>query len=154
LTGAGVAWGYSELVLRRSAAASSASPAASMLAGARFGALLWLAVAPVTLVGALLPGTGFARRYETLEVIIAVVLALAGGAVLGDRLAGTWRARAAGALSGLLLTVAMAGPVPIANGGRAVRIFLAVLPVCGVAGAVLGLLQVSRRRRSGIQNGG
>lgn len=145
LTGTAIAWGYGELVLRRAlTAGAGATP--SVYAGARFGALLWLSVAPVTLVCALLPGTGFARRYESLEVVIAIVLALAGGALLGDRLAGTRRARLAGAAGALALTLAMGGPVPIANGGRALRIFLAVLPVCVGAGAVLGLTATSRAR--------
>ena len=44
--------------------------------GARFGALLWLAVVPVTLVDALLRTTGVAPRYELFAVTVAVVLAI------------------------------------------------------------------------------
>ncbi|HJU65303.1 MAG TPA: hypothetical protein VJ596_06470 [Gemmatimonadaceae bacterium] len=138
LAGTAIAWGYGEMVVRQRPSIGATSAAASLRAGARFGALLWLAVAPVTLVCAMFPGRGFVRRYEMLEVIVAVVLALAGGAVLGHHLAGTWRARIAGAASALLLTVTMAGPVPIENSARALGIFLAVLPACVVAGALLG----------------
>jgi hypothetical protein len=53
---------------------------ASITSGAQFGALLWFAVTPVTLVDAVLRALGFANRYEIVEVVVAVALALAGGA--------------------------------------------------------------------------
>jgi hypothetical protein len=49
----------------------------------------------------------------------------------------TRRASIAGASATLLLTIAMAGPVPIGRSLRALGIFLAVLPVAVVGGAIL-----------------
>lgn len=108
--------------------------------GARYGALLWLAVAPVSLADALLRAAGIARRYDPLADIVAVLLALAGGWILGHRIGGTRRAAMWGALATLLLTCAMGGPVPIARNGRTLGIWLAVLPACVVAGSTLGVL--------------
>ena len=108
-------------------------------AGLRFGALLWLAVVPVTLADTVLRLAGIARRFELLAVAVAIGLAVGSGLLLGSRLAGTRRAMIAGAAATLLLTVAMAGPVPLPNGRRAVAIFLSILPACMTAGLVLGL---------------
>ena len=110
----------------------------AMQLGARYGAHLWLAVAPVSLADALLRAGGVARRYDPLADIVAVLLALAGGWTLGHRVRGTRRAAVWGALATLLLTCAMGGPVPIARNVRALGIWLAVLPACVVAGSTLG----------------
>ncbi len=111
---------------------------ASITSGAQFGALLWFAVTPVTLVDAVLRALGFANRYEIVEVVVAVALALAGGAFLGQWRARRRRAIISGAAAALVLTMAMAGPVPIARNARALGIFLAVLPAALISGAVLG----------------
>ena len=111
-----------------------------MYLGARYGALLWLAVVPVSLADAVLRAAGIARRYDPLADIVAVLLALAGGWILGHRIGRTRRAAVWGALATLLLTCAMGGPVPIARNLRAFGIWLAVLPACVVAGSALGVL--------------
>ena len=144
LTSAAVAglvagWAFVELGFGRAPADQPRSWSASAAAGLRFGALLWLAVVPVTLADTALRLAGVAPRFELLAVVVAVCLALTGGALLGWRLGGTRRAMAAGAAATLLLTIAMAGPVPLPNGRRAVAIFLAVLPACMTAGLILGL---------------
>ena len=131
----------------------------ALLRGAIYGALLWLAVAPVSLADALLRAAGIARRYVPLADIVAVLLALAGGSSLGHRLGRTRRAAMWGALATLLLTCAMGGPVPITRDSRAFGIWLAVLPACTVAGGTLGVLltwwacrasQSSRSSRSAL----
>jgi hypothetical protein len=66
-------------------------------AGLRFGALLWLAVVPVTLADTALRLAGIAPRFELLAVAIAIGLAVGGGLILGSRFAGTRRAMIAGA---------------------------------------------------------
>ncbi|HJU89844.1 MAG TPA: hypothetical protein VJ672_10655 [Gemmatimonadaceae bacterium] len=116
-------------------------------AGARYGALLWLAVVPVTLVDTVLRLTGFTDFAELGAVAIAVTLAIGAGALLGDRRVGSNRARIAGAAATLMLTIAMAGPVPLPNGARAIGIFLAVLPACIVAGVVLAVIVRETRAR-------
>jgi hypothetical protein len=127
LAGAVAGWAYTELGFDARAAS-----------GARFGALLWLAVVPVTLADALLRMLGIAPRYEIVAVIVAVVLALGGGALLGWRRTRRWRAAVAGAAATMLLTMAMAGPVPVGRSVRALAIFLALLPTAIVGGVVLG----------------
>jgi len=106
---------------------------------ALFGALLWLAVAPVTAADALLRATGIAPRYELLAVAVAIVLAVVGGAALGWILAHRRRAAIAAGVAGLLLVVAMAGPVPVGRSPRARNIFLAVFPAAILGGISLGL---------------
>jgi hypothetical protein len=139
LAGAAAGWAYTELGF--DARASRARTALGRVAvGASFGALLWFAVVPVTLADALLRAVGLAPRYELLAVAVAVVLALAGGGILGWWLGHSRRAAVAGASAAMLLTVAMAGPVPVGRSVRALAIFLAVLPVAAVGGATLGAL--------------
>lgn len=122
------------------------------VAGMRFGALLWLSVAPVTLVDALVRPI-LLRRFEWLEVVVAIAMAIAGGALLGHWRGGTRRAVLAGAAAAVMLTVAMAGPVPIGNGLRALKIFLAVFPACLAAGLVLGLTVRLLSRSSLLETG-
>jgi hypothetical protein len=129
LAGCAAGWAFAEFGI-------DATP----LAGFRFGVLLWLAVAPVTFVDTVLRLTGIARRFELVAVAVAVGLAIAAGVLLGTRFGRTPRAKVAGGAATLLLTVAMAGPVPLPNGRRAVAIFLAVLPACATAGLLLGAL--------------
>ncbi|HSE52751.1 MAG TPA: hypothetical protein VLB00_11240 [Gemmatimonadales bacterium] len=139
LAGLAAGWAFVELGFGRAPAGPSRSWAADAAAGLRFGALLWLAVVPVTLADTVLRLTGFAPRFELLAVVVAVCLAITVGALLGSRLGRTRRAMVAGAAATLLLTIAMAGPVPLPNGRRAVAIFLSVLPACMTAGLILGL---------------
>ena len=118
----------------------STSPWRATALGAGFGGLLWLLVAPVTLIDMVLRRSGIREQSEFIEVAVAVTLAIAAGGAFAWWRTRRWRATIAGALATLLLTVAMAGPVPIGNGARAVRIFLAVLPVAVLAGGVLAVV--------------
>jgi hypothetical protein len=111
--------------------------------GAGFGALLWLAVTPVTGADALLRAAGLAAEDELIAVAIAVVLALTGGATLGWMVTRRFRGALAGAAAGILLTIAMAGPVPVGRSPRALRIFLAVLPAAVLGGIALSLFSPS-----------
>jgi hypothetical protein len=113
--------------------------------GARYGALLWLAVAPVSLVDMALRVTGFAQRYELRAVAIAVTLAISGGLVLARRIRRTRGAAIATAAATLLLICAMAGPVPIGRNGRAFGIWLVVL-TASVAGGTLMAFIANRWR--------
>lgn len=153
VAGLAAGWAFVELGFDRGSADQPRSWAADAVAGIRFGALLWLAVVPVTLADTALRLVGIAPRFELVAVVVAVCLAITGGALLGSRLGGTRRAMVAGAAATLLLTIAMAGPVPLPNGRRAVAIFLSVLPACMIAGLILGLVIrifgfLAHRRRS------
>lgn len=111
--------------------------------GAGFGALLWLAVTPVTVADALLRAAGLASEDELVAVAVAVILALAGGGTLGWLITRRFRGALAGAAAGILLTIAMAGPVPVGRSTRALRIFLAVFPAAVLGGIALSLISPS-----------
>lgn len=141
-TGAIAAWTYTELYpeLR------SATMRTALRGGARYGALLWLAVSPVTAVDAGLRIAGLLPRFELVGVAVAVIGALAMGAFLGWRRTATRRGMIAGAAAVLALTIAMAGPVPIGNSPRAFAIFLSVLPAAAIGGGlVAGAISVLRK---------
>lgn len=119
-----------------------------MRAGARYGALLWLAVAPVTLVDSALRLLGVPRALELVNVALAVLVAIAMGGWIGWRRRHVLRDAALGAGVTLLLVIAMAGPVPLPNGPRAMGIFVSVLPAAILAGVVLALsLRVAEQQR-------
>lgn len=136
LAGAVAGWALVELY---PAYARSSAPGAATL-GARLGGVLWLLVAPVTAADALLRATGVAPRFELVAVGVALILAAGGGAAFGWHRTHRRRGVISGGLATLMLTVAMAGPVPVARSPRAFGIFLAVLPAAVVGGALLALL--------------
>jgi hypothetical protein len=111
--------------------------------GAGFGGLLWLSVTPVTGGDVLLRVAGIAPRLELLAVAVAVLLASAGGGTLGWLITRRTRGAVAGAVAGLLLTIAMAGPVPVGRSVRAINIFLAVLPAAVLGGIALAVVSPS-----------
>lgn len=139
LVGAVVGWFYAELMGDEPRPLAAETARASL-----FGALLWLAVAPVTLVDAML---ALPRHLEYVAVAIAVVLALLAGGLWGRLRTRRWRGTIAGAAATMALTMAMAGPVPIRKSVWALGIWLAVLPASVVAGALLGLILSLTRRR-------
>lgn len=117
--------------------ASSAAGAAAV--GARFGAVLWLLVAPVSAADALLRALGIAPRLELVAVGVALVLAISAGLAFGWHRTHRWRGMIAGAAATMALTVAMAGPVPVGRSPRAFGIFLAVLPAAMLGGTLLAV---------------
>jgi hypothetical protein len=139
-TGAVVGWAFAEWY------PLADEVVATVIKGATFGALLWLAVTPVSLVDAVLRSVGFLPRYELAGIAIAVVLAITAGALWGWRSTRHKRGAVAVAAATLALTLAMGGPVPIGRSIWAFGIFLAVLPACVVAGAILGSGVAIKRR--------
>src|SRR4030095_8332255 len=61
----------------------TATPSKAAALGALLGASLWFLVAPVSVLWAILRTLGMAPRYEAVEVIFAVALAIVTGAVFG-----------------------------------------------------------------------
>lgn len=139
IAGAGAGWAFAESYPE----AIRTRTTRGVGAGARFGAFLWLAVAPVTGADASLRAAGLSARYELLAVVIAVAVAIAGGAALGWLITRRFRGGLAGAAAGLLLTIAMAGPVPVGRSLRAFHIFLAVFPAAVLGGIALSLFSPS-----------
>ncbi|MEX2110188.1 MAG: hypothetical protein WD802_06275 [Gemmatimonadaceae bacterium] len=139
IAGAGAGWAFAEFYPE----AVRTRTRRSATVGARFGATLWLVVAPVTAADAFLRAVGIAPRYELFAVGVALTLAVAGGATLGWVITNRVRGAVAGAVAALLLVFAMAGPVPVGRSMRAFNIFLAVLPVALLGGTALGLFSPS-----------
>lgn len=136
LAGAGAGLAFAELFSE----GGLSSSLRRMQRGALFGALLWVIVAPVSIADAVLRYTGIAPRMELLAVGVAVVLAVTVGGILGWVRTHNRRGVIVGAVATMLLVMAMAGPVPIGRGGRAVGIFLAVLPAAIIGGALMALV--------------
>jgi hypothetical protein len=142
LAGAVAGWAFSELYPEQPDVKSS------MAAGAKYGALLWLAVTPVSVADAILRAIGFLPRYELVGVAVAVIIAVAMGARWGWSRTRRKRGMVACAAATLALTVAMAGPVPIGRNIWAFGIFLAVFPASIVAGTILGASVALGRRHT------
>src|SRR5205823_4372200 len=85
-----------------------------------FGLLLWISVLPTTAVGLISRLSGFHRRFDALETIVAIVVAAGSGALLAYVFRLPVRLRIASAVVVVALVVAMAGPIPISNGLRPV----------------------------------
>lgn len=136
------AWAFAELY------PATEPPGRSAWTGARYGALLWLLLAPVSLVDAVLRRLGVLPRLELLGVAIALLLGATAGALFGRYRVGTWRGMIAGAAATLMLMLAMGGPVPIGRNPRAFGIFLSVLPSAIIGGAVVGAVVGFARLRT------
>lgn len=139
IAGAGAGWAFADWY----PSAIRTRTARGVGTGARFGALLWLAVTPVTGADALLRAAGLAPQAELFAVAVAIVLATVGGGALGWLITRRFRGALAGAVAGVLLVIAMAGPVPVGRSSRALRIFLAVFPAAVLGGIALSLLSPS-----------
>lgn len=130
LTGAGMAWCYTELlsrgVLRR-----------GMAGGLLFGAAVWLALLPGILFAAFLRAVGVRSQLGWLEPPLDLLVAAATGAVIGFALTRSARGTAAAA-------ACMAGVLAVFNAPLAIEIdplqrqlLLGFLPIYLAAGAVL-----------------
>ena len=131
--GLAVSWAYHEY--RR-----SASPPPGVGTGLRFGALVWLVGLPAT---ALANGMRLKAPQAPLPGWVDVAclgLAALGGAALLWGLTRTRRGALAGAIALGVLLAAGGGPVPVANGGRAIGLWGGFLVVEAVGGAILALL--------------
>lgn len=139
IAGAGAGWAFAEC----NPAAIRVRSTRGIVSGVRFGALLWISIAPVTAADALFRKAGLYPRYELVAVALAVLLAVVGGGTLTWLLAHRVRGAIAGAVAGLLLVIAMAGPVPVGRSARARNIFLAVFPAAVLGGLALGIFAPS-----------
>lgn len=133
IAGAVAGWAYGEL--------QSANTAASVRTGLAYGVMLWFSVVPVTLTNAGLRATGFAYEHRDITDAIAVVFALAGGAMLGRLRGHGRRAVLASAVAALVVTMATGGPVPVGRNVRTVEILFALLAASLVGGLMVGILE-------------
>lgn len=130
VAGFAVSWAYHEYW-------RSASPAPTAAAGLRFGALAWLAGLPATALANTVRLLTHHRPLAGWVDAASLGLAAVGGAVLLWGLTRTRRGALAGAFALAVLLVAGGGPVPVANGGRAIGLWAGFLVVEAVGGVVL-----------------
>ena len=133
VAGLAVSWAYHEYWC-------STSPAPTAAAGLRFGALAWLVGLPAT---ALANTVRLLRPQRPLSGWVdaaSLGLVAIGGALLLWGLTRTRRGALAGAVALAVLLAAGGGPVPVANGGRAIGLWAGFLVVEAVGGAVLALV--------------
>jgi hypothetical protein len=118
----------------------SSSPAPTAAARLRFGAFAWLVGLPAT---ALANTMRLMTPHHPLPGWVdpaSLGLAAAGGAALLWGLTRTRRGAVAGAVALAVLLAAGGGPVPVANGGRAIGLWAGFLVVEAVGGVVLALV--------------
>jgi hypothetical protein len=133
LAGIGVAWAMD---------ATAAARGPLTVAGAgRLGSALWLTLAPATVLE---NGLRLAARRipESVGVAAAVSLAVVSGGCVGWFVARRRGGVLAWAGGSLALTLAMGGPIPVANSTRAAWLYAAFLPMC--AGAAIASV-IARR---------
>ncbi len=133
--GLAVAWAYHEFV-------KAAPRRACAAGGLRFGALMWLSAWPATALANVMR----VRTQASLPAwfdYVALVLALAGGALALWAVTRSRRAAVAGAVAGAVLLAAGGGPLPILRGGRVVELWLGLLVLETIGGVVLA--QMYRR---------
>ena len=143
LAGGTLTWGLVEL--RR------AGRLAGVAGGLRYGALLWLALAPHTALAGAVEAAGRREAFAAWEVPVVCGVAALAGAVLGGAFGRTRRAALALAAAVLSLALAMGGPVRVLHTTTAAWLYLAFLPICAGAGLLAaGALAppALRRRRS------
>ena len=110
--------------------------------GFQFGGAMVATVLPATAVDTFLRITGI-RRADNFEAAIAVILAVGAGAAVGW----LWTRRAAAALAfaaaGGALLMTTAGPLPIAQSQRGLKLSLAIAPI--IIAACLAISFLHRR---------
>lgn len=134
LAGIGMAWSFAELHGR------AGMP--RVADGWKFGALVWVALAPMTVFANAVRAAGFhdpAR--DTWEVMAGLALSFAAGAAVGWSRARRWRAAVLMGVTLVAVAMVMGGPIPVVNGVWAAGLFAAFLPIYAAAGALLAALE-------------
>ncbi len=118
--------------------------------GIRLGALLWLSLLPMTAFALWLRVSGRRASFGEVEIVIELVLAVATGAVIGWLTNRNWRATGAFGAAVLGIVLAMGGPIPVLHDARAMKLFIAFLPIYVISGMALAYAQ--RRLNKGGRN--
>ncbi|MDA1081661.1 MAG: hypothetical protein O2973_08275 [Gemmatimonadetes bacterium] len=124
-----VTWAYHEFAIAVPGRVTAAG-------GVRFGALMWLSALPATALANIM-------RYRTDASFpawfdwIALALALCGGTLALWLVTKSRRAALAGALAAAILLAAGGGPLPVVRGGNVVQLWIGLLVLETMSGAVL-----------------
>ena len=144
-----LAWAYAELVQARRL------PERPLWAGLVFGLGAWMALLPVTGLGAAFRLTGFHQAHPNVASVLEFVAAGLTGLAIGVVAHTGWRVTAALAASACVLLAVQAGPLPVPNGRRPIGlwIFLAfIYMACGIVQATL-TQRLHREKPSAPQRG-
>lgn len=130
--GIAVTWAYHEFV-------KAAPKRLCATGGLRFGALMWLSEWPATALANIMRARTQASLPDWFDYV-ALVLALAGGALAMWSVTHSRRAAGAGALAAAVLLAAGGGPLPVVRGGRVVELWLGLFVLETMGGALLAQL--------------
>lgn len=130
--GLALAWAFDALC--------SARGSQSITSGVQFGAVMFLTQIPATALDTALRVSGL-RRGNWLEVTAALILAGVSGGTAGWAMMRHRDVSLAVAVAAVALMLVSAGPLPVAQSARALRISLAIAPICLVCGAALSVLR-------------
>jgi len=135
--GIALAWAFEQLVRAR----NWRTP----IAGAVFGAILFLTLVPGTVFANTLRLAG-AHPGDWPGTIGTLAIAAASGGLAGWILTRERRASRALAIATLVLTAAAGGPVPVVNSARAAWLFVGFVPICLAAGTATAFARRIVRR--------
>jgi hypothetical protein len=130
--GVSVSWAYHEFV-------KSVPKRVCAAGGLRFGALIWLSALPATALANIVrvrTGTSLPLWVD----LTALALSLAGGALALWLVTRSRRAAISGAVAATVLLALAGGPLPVIRGGRVVELWVSLLVLETVGGAVLAWL--------------
>jgi len=130
LASAGITWCHYELVVHNRSRGG-------IVSGAAFGAAVWIALLPMTLLAAAIRAAGLRPRLGGFEAPLEFLVAAATGAVAGLALTRSLRGTLSAAACMAAVVLAMGGPIAIGVGKTQRLLFLGFLPVFIGAGALL-----------------
>ncbi len=129
LASSGITWSYFELRLH-------GRLRSGIVGGALFGAVIWLALIPVTLFAAALRAFNLRARLAAFESPVELLVAASTGARLGFVASRSMRVSASAAACMTAVLLAMAGPIAVGLGTTQRLLFLGFLPIFLCAGVV------------------
>jgi hypothetical protein len=132
LAAVGMFWCHTELVSRKLIPGG-------LRGGALFGAVVWLALLPMTALAAALRVSGARASLGGMEPAIETSLAVATGGLIGLFVSRSARVTAACAVCMATVVLAMAGPIAVTVGSTQRWLLFGFLPLYVVTGSALSL---------------
>lgn len=130
--GLGVAWAYDEFV-------ASVKPGPLTTGGVRFGAMMWLSSLPAVAFASVMR-VQLGGPLPVWADVVAVALALVGGAAIMGAVTQSRRAAIAAGVAAVALLAGGGGPLPILRGGRVAELWFGLFVLETIGGAILAQL--------------
>lgn len=134
--GFGLAWAFDAFADTRGLPHQRTSTTDRAKAGARFGAVMFLALAPGTALDTTLRLTGL-RRADARETVLVMIAAAASGALAGWLLTRRRDGVLAFAAGAVGLLIASAGPLPVAQSVPGLWLSVAIASICMAVGVAI-----------------